>query len=205
MVEIKVFGTRPQNQIFMPQVAFNVRNNCKVGQWTIGEDDYRGKDIEISIIGVCQMFGTLGKTTSTPWLQVWFVPAPSCDVLPRNTVCVTYLKKRSITQFSQKITELMESGEPAMGIFTAGFTKHTGELGDYYSVVWDWRQRDTDEELEQLEMIADFLASEPKLLDLERSASLTPLARLRSDEIAELIAANHLDDGNEHKALAPAS
>jgi hypothetical protein len=86
-------------------------------------------------------------------LQVWFVAVPTCEILPKNTICLTYLKKRSIAQFSQKVTELMESGEPALGIFQGSFLKHSGDKGDYYSVVWDWREREAEEEIEQLEHI----------------------------------------------------
>ncbi len=64
LAQFKVFGTRPQNAIFLPQVPFNLRNDGKVGQWKVGEDDYRGKEIEISIIKVAQLFGNLGKTTN---------------------------------------------------------------------------------------------------------------------------------------------
>ncbi len=74
-----------------------------------------------SSIKVSQFFGTLGKTANSFWLQLWFVPAPGCADLPKNTVCLTYLKKRSIAQFSQKVTQLMESGEPALGIYLQRF------------------------------------------------------------------------------------
>ena len=183
--QFKVFGTRPQQGIFLPQVPFNVRNDLKVGQWKVGEDDFRGKQIEISIIKVAQFFGNLGKTTNTFWLQVWFVVAPDCEIFPKNTICLTYLKKRSIAQFSQKVTELMESGEPALGVFQGSFLKHNGEKGDYYSVTWDWRERETEDELEQLEQIADFMATNPKLVDL--SVNLLPIDGLSPEEIELII------------------
>jgi hypothetical protein len=196
--QFKVFGTRPQQGIFLPQVPFNVRNDLKVGQWKVGEDDFRGKQIEISIIKVAQFFGNLGKTTNAFWLQVWFVGAPDCDILPKNTICLTYLKKRSIAQFSQKVTELMESGEPALGVFQGSFLKHSGDKGDYYSVGWDWRERETDEEIEQLEQIADFMAMNPKLVDL--SVNLIPIDGLSPEEI-ELIMSSAKAQELESSAL----
>ncbi|ACK70830.1 hypothetical protein PCC7424_2409 [Gloeothece citriformis PCC 7424] len=194
LANFSVFGTRPQNSIFMPQVPFNLRNDCRAGQWKVGEEDFRGKEIEISIIKVAQFFGNLGKINNSFWLQVWFVSAPSCDILPKNTVCLTYLKKRSIAQFSQKVTELMESGEPALGIFKGSFLKHNGDKGDYYSVAWDWRERETEQEMEQLEYIADFMATTPKLVDL--SVNLIPIDGLSPDEIELLMSsakANELE------------
>lgn len=202
---INVFGMRPKDSIFLPQVPFSLRNDCKVGMWKVGEEDYRGKEIEISIIKVAQFFGTLGKTINTPWMQVWFVPAPGCEVLPKNTVCVTYLKRRSIAQFSQKVTELMESGEPALGIFKGFFIKHTGELGDYYSVTWDWRERETEADLKQLDMVANFLATNPKLVDM--SVNLIPLDGLSPEEVELIMASAKSEqlEGNGHtSALAPA-
>jgi hypothetical protein len=197
--QFKVFGTRPQQGIFLPQVPFNVRNDLKVGQWKVGEDDFRGKEIEISIIKVAQFFGNLGKTTNAFWLQVWFVAAPDCEILPKNTICLTYLKKRSIAQFSQKVTELMESGEPALGIFQGTFLKHLGDKGDYYSVIWDWRERETEEEIEQLEQIADFMATNPKLVDL--SVNLIPIDGLSPEEI-ELIMSSAKAQELESSAIA---
>lgn len=178
MNEINVFGTRPKDTIFFPQVPFNLRNDCKVGQWKVGDEDFRGKQIEISIIKVCQMFGSLGQTKDAHWMQVWFVPAPSAKNLPSNTVCLTYLKKRSIQQFSEKITELMENGEPALGIFVGSFEKHNGDYGTYYSVKWDWRNRKNATEKKQLEQIGDFLATNPKFIDI--SVDLIPVGSFTS-------------------------
>lgn len=180
-----VFGTKPQNSIFLPQSPFAVRNDCSVGQWKIGDEDFRGNSLDISIIKASQFFGTLGKTKNTQWLQIWFIPAPGETKLPANTACVTYLKSRSISQFSQKITELMASGEPALGIFTGSFEKHSGELGTYYSVAWDWRERTTEPEKTQLEQIATFLESQPTLLDM--GTPLLCIDGMSADEIQMLI------------------
>lgn len=203
LAQFKVFGTRPQDSLFLPQVPFNLRNDCRLGQWKVGEEDFRGKEIEISIIKVAQFFGNLGKTLNSFWLQVWFVAAPGCESLPKNTICLTYLKKRSIAQFSQKVTELMESGEPALGIFKGSFIKHSGDKGDYYSVVWDWREREADEEIEQLEQIANFMATNPKLVDL--SVNLIPIDGLSPEEIELLISsakASELEGNSHYPALA---
>lgn len=197
MTEIKVFGIRPLDSIFLPQVPFNLRNDCKVGQWKVGEEDFRGNQIEISILKVAQMFGSLGQTKNTSWLQVWFVPAPGCENLPANTVCLTYLKKRSIEQFSQTITELMQNGEPALGIFQGSFQKHSGDYGVYFSVKWDWRTRQTPAENKQLEQIAEFLATHPKLVDL--AVDLIPIDGLSSEEIQLLMTSAKSQDFESQK------
>ena len=200
VLNFKVFGTRPQEGIFLPHVPFNLRNDLKVGNWKVGEDDYRGKEIEISILKVSQFFGNLGKTANAFWLQVWFIGAPDCQIVPKNTVCLTYLKGRSIAQFSQKVTELMEFNEPALGLFKGSFLKHSGDKGDYYSVIWDWRERETGEEMAQLEHIADFMALNPKLVDL--AVNLIPMDGLTPDEVELLVSSAKTQD-LESPALMP--
>jgi len=197
LANFTVFGTRPKDSIFQPQIPFNLRNDCKAGFWKIGEEDFIGREIEISIIKVAQFFGTLGQTADTFWMQVWFVAAPTCSILPQNTVCVTYLKKRSIAQFSQKVTQLMENGEPALGLFKGFFQKHNGDKGDYYSVIWDWRERN-ETETEQLQQIADFMATKPKLLDM--AVNLIPIDGLPQDELDLLISS-----AKSNRAMLPAS
>ena len=184
---INVFGIRPKNSIWLGDQPYALRNDCQAGQWKVGDSDFKGKQIEISIIKVSRFFGTIGKATNTFWLQVWFVPAPSCTALPSNTVCVTYLKTRSLSQFSQKVTELMSSGEPAEGIFIAGFEKHSSDLGNYYSVRWDWRSRESQEEKQQLEAIAAFLQTEPVLIDLAATKNLVCTDHLSAAELTQLI------------------
>lgn len=164
---LQVFGTRPKEGIFLPQIPYAIRNDCQKGEWKIGDDDYRGNSLELSIIKVSQLFGTLGKTRNALWMQIWFVPAPaSADILPANTVCCTHIKTRSISQFSSKVTELMAHGEPAEGIFVGTFEKHSGDMGVYYSLKWDWRKRETPEELGQLAQIVEFMANHPPLVDM---------------------------------------
>ena len=200
---ITVFVTRPKDTIFLPTTPFAVRNDCSTGQWKVGDDDFRGNTVEISIIKVSQYFGSLGKTKNTQWLQIFFVPAPGCDNLPSNTVCLTYLKTRSISQFSQLITELMESGEPALGIFTGSFEKHSNEYGNYFSVKMDWRKRETEPEKKQLEQIANFLKSKPQLVDL--STNLIPIDGMSPEEVELMIRSAKSAQIEQPKQLAAAA
>lgn len=184
---IQVFGTRPKNSIWLGDQPYAVRNDCQAGRWKVGDDDFRDKSLEISVIKVAKFFGSLGKAKDTFWLQVWFVPAPSCSCLPANTICITYLKTRSFSQFSAKITELLGEQDPAEGIFIGSFAKHSNDLGNYYSVQWDWRARSTSEEKEQLQAIADFLQSDPLLVDPVATRGMVGLEGLSAAEITQLI------------------
>jgi len=79
---------------------------------------------------------------------------------------VSYIKTRSLSQFSQKITQVMEHGEPAEGIFQISFISHqNGEGKPYKSVKFDWRARKDASEKKQLEQIIGFMQTNPILGD----------------------------------------
>ena len=207
MTNLTVFGTKPKDAIFLPNQPFSVRNNCQVGQWAVGDDDFRGNELEMSIIKASQYFGDLGKTKNQQWIQLFFVPAPSCTFLPTGTVCVSYIKTRSASAFWQRITEVMEAKEPAEGIFKVGFEKHTGEMGTYYSLKWEWRERTTKAEKDQLTSIAAFLESNPRLVDLSATHDMLCVDGLSAEEIELLIRSTHktaLEGKEANKALVAA-
>ena len=61
-----------------------------------------------------------------------------------------------------------------MGIFTLGFNKEIGENGVYYTVTFDWRERQSEEEKQQLDLIAAFMSTcGDQLIDLEGIRSMT--------------------------------
>lgn len=162
-IELKVFGKLATEQINFFKPPYNIRNNCQVGQWAKSEDDFIGASLDIAIIGTAEFYGKLGKSTGN-WLQIWFIAAPSETKIPKNVVCVTYIKTRSLSAFGQTIIELLGNGDPALGIFTGSFQKHSNDYGNYYSLKFTWRKR-TEEESFQLKLIADFLKSNPILED----------------------------------------
>ena len=162
-IELKVFGKLMTEQINFFKPPYNIRNNCQVGQWSKGEDDFIGNTLDIAIIGTSEFYGKLGQATGN-WLQIWFIAASGETKLPKNVVCVTYIKTRSLSSFGQTIIELMSNGEPATGIFSGSFLKHSNDYGNYASVKFDWRER-TEDEKPQLVLIANFLATTPNLED----------------------------------------
>lgn len=176
-ITINVFGRLKSNEVRYFGTPYNIRNNCQVGQWAKNEEEFLGNTLEMAIIHTQEMYGRLGKSTSR-WLQIFFIPAPSETKAPANYVCVTYLKTRSLSDFGQKIIELMMNGEPALGIFTGSFQRHSNELGNYYSVKFSWRER-TPEELPQLKLIAEFLSTTPLLRDPGLPETMFPV---NSDE-----------------------
>jgi hypothetical protein len=180
--QFSVFGTRPDNAICLPDVPYSVRLNCRDGGLFVGgnEAPHRktnpDQKVEISIIKAAKFFGTLGKTENVLWIQLFYLAAPSVppEVLPKNTVCVSYIKKQSVAHLFNKVQEVMNHGDPGLGIFNLGFNKEVGEKGTYYTVTFDWRERQSDEEKQQLDLIAAFMSTYGnQLIDLEGTRSLT--------------------------------
>lgn len=199
MTLANVFGTKPQNSIYLPVHPFQVRLNCQSGQIALNETEFLGSEAEISIIKASTYFGHLGKTRHAEWLQLFFVPAPGCRTLPENTVCVSYIKTRSLTAFHQLITKLIGTGtNPAEGIFKLSFTRHASGDRNYCSVKFDWRERTGEAEIEQLEMLAAFLKNQPNLLDLNGTREMICIDNLPSLLVQEMI-----DAAKEHPDLAP--
>jgi hypothetical protein len=211
--QFSVFGTRPDNAICLPDIPYSVRLNCKDGGLFIGgyEAQHRKTNpeqkIEISIVKVSKYFGTLGKTENILWLQLFFIAAPSVDskILPKNTVCCTYIKKQSIAHLFNKVQEVMEIGDPGMGIFTLGFNKEIGENGVYYSIDFDWRERQSDEEKQQLDLISAFMSTyNNQLVDLEGIRSMTCVDGWTAQQLQTLIAQKQLNGSSNQRSLPAA-
>ena len=192
-----VFGVRPENAICLPDIPYSVRLNCKDGGIFIGGCEPKNrktdpeKKVEVSIVKASKFFGSLGKTQNVLWIQLFFVPAPSvaAEILPKNTVCVSYIKKQSVSHLFNKVQEAMNYGDPGFGIFTLGFNREVGEKGTYYTVSFDWRERKSDEEKKQLELIKGFMQNHGnQLVDMEASRDMTCVDGWPASDIQALIA-----------------
>jgi len=199
-----VFGSKPDNSIYLPTQPYTVRLNCQSGQIALSETEFLGTEAEISIIKASTYFGSLGNTRNTTWLQLFYVPAPTCMILPANTVCVSYIKTRSLAAFHQLITKLIGSGtNPAEGIFKLSFVRHASGDRNYCSVRFDWKERQTEEEKQQLKMLETFMEGEPELIDLNGTRQMLCVDHLSSLLVQELVdAAKSHPDLTPHELLA---
>lgn len=197
--QFSVFGTRPVDSIYLPDIPYSVRLNCKDGGLFVGGFEAQNRKtnpdekIDISIIKVSKYFGTLGKTENTLWLQLFFIPAPGVNnnVLPANTVCCSYIKKQSISHLFNKVQEVMADKDPGLGIFSLSFNKELGEKGTYYSINFDWRDRETDQEKEQLNQIAGFMTSyHDQLVDFDGIRNLVCVDGWSSQDLQNLMNQN---------------
>ncbi|PSF33867.1 hypothetical protein C7H19_19275 [Aphanothece hegewaldii CCALA 016] len=212
--QFSVFGTRPDNAICLPDIPYSVRLNCKDGGLFIGgyEAQHRktnpDQKVDIAIIKASKFFGTLGKTENVLWIQLFYIAAPNVplEILPKNTVCCSYIKKQSIAHLFNKVQEAMSYGDPGFGIFTLSFNKEIGEKGIYYTVNFDWRERQSEEEHQQLELIKAFMSTTgDQLTDLEGTRALTCVNGWSSEQLQALIAQRQELGGNPNQRSLPAA
>jgi len=201
---LSVFGVKPDNAIIVPELPLNVRNNCQSGKWTIGDDEY-GSKIEIAILKFSKFFGSLGQTSNTIWGQVWFV-AESGE-LPKNVVMVTYVKGRSLRDFSRLIASVQSRGfEPAEGVFTPEFIKHSGQRPDetgtikpinYYSLKWNWTERNDWSMVEKVAAVLEEKSNHSLMVDLEGTSQMICIDNLPPHQVAELMGATKDNDSEK--------
>lgn len=194
---MEVFGTIKDNNIFLPSIPYQVRFNCKDGGIFIGgnEPSHRKSNpndkIEISIIKVAKFFGNLGETTNSVWMQLFFVASPNVkpEILPQNTVCVAYIKKKSISNLNNTVTDIMSRKiEPATGIFLVSFNKEISKKGAYFSINFDWKERKTKTEKDQLNIIQEFWnVNHQNLMDLDGTRDMIDVSNLSAQEVNNLI------------------
>jgi hypothetical protein len=184
VLELEIFGTIDQEKINLFDPPYAIRNDCQIACWKVGEKGMLGDSLAMSIIGVRNFYGLLGKGKPCDWLQIWFIAAPHETKIPVSVVCVTYIKTRSKSALGQTLIEVMQSTEPALGIFETSFEKHTNELGNYYSINWRWRERQPDE-MNQLNLIADFLKTKPALIDTNLPDTMIMLQGIEKEKELE--------------------
>jgi len=201
-----VFGAKPSNALLVPEIPIAVRNNCQSGQWTIGDTDY-GSKCSMTILKFSKFFGSLGQTSHTLWGQLWFV-AESGE-LPQGVVMVTYIKNRSLNDFNRLVASVQSRGvEPATGIFTPEFAKHSGQKPDdsgvvkpinYYSLKWSWNERKDWAVIDQAAAVLSDSSNQSRMIDLEGTKAMVCLDNLPAQQVASLMAAHA---GGESDAIA---
>jgi len=209
---MNVFGTVNDQTIYLPSTPYQIRLNCKDGGIFVGgqEQEFRRtnpKDkVPVTIIKVAKFFGDLGKTKDALWWQLFFVPSPKVDskILPSNTVCVAYIKKQSISALNNLATEIISNQkiDPAQGIFEISFAPHAGKDGTYYSVNFEWRERQKDE-VPQLKLIQEFWeVCKDDLIDLDGTRDMRNIAMLSPAQLQQLLADSKDEQEQEQKQLA---
>ena len=211
--QFSVFGTRPNNSICLPDIPYSARLNCKEGGLFVGgnEPKHRKSEpeqkVEISIVKASKHFGTLGKTQNVLWIQLFYIAAPSVpvEILPKNTVCVSYIKKQSIGHLYNTVQEALDYGDPGFGIFSLSFDKQLGEKGPYYTISFDWRERQSEEEKQQLELIKTFMiACGHQLADLEGTREMVCVDGRTTEELQALRAERQMIETQQLRSLPAA-
>jgi hypothetical protein len=184
MPAFSVFGAKPKDALLVPRIPLAVRNNCKFGQWRIGDTSY-GSKCSMTILKFSKFFGDLGQTNQALWAQLWFI-AESGD-LPKGVVMVTYLKTQGLKDFNRLVIEIQTRGiEPATGLFIPTFTEYKGEAGPYFALTWEWKERENYETLEQAAAVLNNPEVRSNLYDMEGTSRMVCLDNSSKEEIKQL-------------------
>ena len=77
-----------------------------------------------------------------------------------------------------------------------------GELGTYYTVSFDWRERESEAEIKQLDLIAAFLSSyKDQLIDLEGTRDMTCVDGWKAQQLQTLTAGQPQLEGSSNPSL----
>lgn len=187
----------PGEAVIFSGLPYSVRLNCKDGGAFYGGKDPEHRRsqpsdvLEISVIKAEKYYGTLGAYQGQ-WVQLFYIAAPGMNpkIIPPNTVCVSYIKKQSVSNFGGIIQEIVAGGiNPATGIFQISFQKEIGKEGPYYSLKFDWRERQTDAEKKQLDVIKTFVEGNyHQLHDFDGTREMQCLKGLSAEQVEALIA-----------------
>jgi hypothetical protein len=166
MLNLFDMQTEKHKGIFNPLGgAFSCRFNCQVGAVMVGDTSHRGNKLAFTLLGVERLFGSLGmQAKPIPWLRIYFIATPDNTTLPPNTVCCALLKTAGMANLEGLITEIIASGQGAADkVFELSFERKTSEVGNYYVPVTTIRDRSGEAEKKQLELIKQFMATQPRL------------------------------------------
>jgi GTPase involved in cell partitioning and DNA repair len=92
-----------------------------------------------------------------------------------------------------------------MGIFTLGFNREVGENGVYYTISFDWKERETEAEKEQLNLIATFMSAyKEQLIDIEATRDLTRVDGWTAQQLQTLTETRSSLTGSSNRSLPAA-
>lgn len=172
--------------ICVPETAINLRNDCKTGNWCLGETDY-GSRLQF----VCLKFsrrlhrGDDILAPGTPMGQIWFVPvAGGVGVnekgeevqLPFNLVYHTLIKNSSsgksgsLINFGQKATLVQSQGYDFrevvwVPIFKKKSAAIDGEPVSYYVLDWNYilPEQQDDPTFQRVSTIIDIIQTQDEM------------------------------------------
>lgn len=170
------FEVEETDVIRMPHSG--LRNDCSKGTFFLGPYD-AGNTLHASVLETKELFGPLGKTEPTDWLQVWFIAEiGSSEDIPLKKLLVTYIKKESLENYrnnEDRVIRDIKQGKyksPASPIYIASFIPKVG-VAAYFVVGWRIRERtEQDNSLEELE--AFYKKNHKRFID-SRASSLKPI------------------------------
>lgn len=165
--------------LFLPTPTYSIRNNCQMGLWLKYDGETRiGNELEFCLIHCQMMYGDLGKTKESYWLQLWGI---SDQILNGKVVFCTYVKGRSLSLLGNAVLEAtLEQKNPLNLLFTSKFIRQSNEYGVYYIIGFEAIDLPADDP--RPKMIAKFLESKPIFADTNIPTTLFPVGEMSAEE-----------------------
>lgn len=166
--------------LILPSPSYAIRNNCQLGQWVKSDGvTPLGNKLDLSLVHLERMYGDLGKTKATHWLQLWAISPSICQ---ERVVFVTYIKSIGLSILGNTILDCALGGKKGQDlIFKTSFTPKSNEYGSYFHLSFEMVERAEDDPKRQ--EIANFLASRPIFLDTNLPETLFPIGDRDQEEL----------------------
>lgn len=165
--------------LFLPTPTYSIRNNCQMGLWLKSDGETRiTNELEFCLIHCQMMYGDLGKTKESYWLQLWGI---SDQVLSGKVVFCTYVKGRSLNLLGNAVLEAtLEQKNPSNLLFKSKFIRQSNEYGVHYIISFE--ATDLPEDDPRPKEIARFLESKPIFADTNIPPTLFPVGEMSGVE-----------------------
>ena len=170
------FEVEKTDVIRMPHSG--IRNDCSKGTNFLGPIDV-GPKINASVLETKELYGPLGKTEPTDWLQIWFIAEMgSSEEIPLKKLLVTYIKKESLENYrnnEDRVIKGIKQGKyknPADPVYISTFIPKMG-IAPYF--VLGWKVRDRTDKDNSLDELAAFYKKNYKRFTDSRASSLKPV------------------------------
>lgn len=181
------------SSIFVPDEIVAIRNDCKAGQFKIGDSRFLGSKLLVSIL--CSPIEHIGgfyadrndmsdsaKSRRHVWKQVWFVAAPSETNIPQGVVFPTLIKGSSISELAAFMLFNSLGSAPYESLCEMSFVPKSNDYGTYFVLSFKAVERTTKEEKAQLKLLSEFMKTEPLLYDSSLPAGIIPAAGISPEQ-----------------------
>lgn len=181
---VNPYGGLTKSGLILPTPTYSIRNNCQLGQWVKSDGvTPLGKKLEMAILHTAGLFGDLGKTKASHWLQIWAI---SEAIGGGKIVFCTYVKGTSLTILGNTLLDAAMEGKGPQDItLESDFIPKSNEYGSYFTLGFTPKDRPQDDP--KRSEIEEFLLSAPIFCDTNLPPTIFNCTGMAQEEMeAEL-------------------